>query len=53
MRFNTKNGKSEMRQIMLNGLKWNTGSNYLGRGEYQRYNLGLSCEIILVIGGQL
>ena len=30
----TKNGKSEMDQIIWNRPKWNTRSNYLGRMEY-------------------
>ena len=36
-----KNGKSEIGQIMRDDLKWNIGSNYLGRREYltMRYNI--------------
>ena len=34
MRSTTKNSKSEMGQIIWDGPKWNTESNYLGRIEY-------------------
>ena len=36
----TKNGKSEMRQILGDGRKWKTGTNFRGRREYF-----LCCEI--------
>ena len=34
MRSATKIGKSEVCQIIWDDPKWNTGSNYVGRGEY-------------------
>ena len=34
MRSTTKNGKSEMGQIMWDGPKWKTETNYPGRREY-------------------
>ena len=37
MRSTTKNGKSEMCQIMWDDPKWNTGLNYVGRREYIIY----------------
>ena len=38
MRSTTKNGKSEVGQIMWDDPKRNTGSNYLGRREYYLVN---------------
>ena len=35
MRSTIKNGKSKMYQIIWDGLKWNIGSNYVGRREYK------------------
>ena len=34
MRSTTKNGKSEMGQILGDGRKWKTGTNFRGRREY-------------------
>ena len=42
MEFTTKNGKSEMRQIMWDEPKWKNGMNYPGRRDY----LLLYCNVL-------